>query len=96
MTGVKWTGLARRIAFAVAMLLVAVAAATATPATQQAHATALKTCSSGWTHAVIGGAEKCLRAGQFCARRYDSQYRRYGYRCTRYDAGVGRYRLTRA
>jgi hypothetical protein len=54
-----------------------------------------KSCSSGYTHAVIGGAEKCLRAGEFCAHRYDSQYRRYGYRCIRYDARVGRYRLTR-
>jgi ABC-type multidrug transport system ATPase subunit len=26
-------------------------------------------CSSGWTHAIIGGVHKCLRAGQFCARR---------------------------
>ncbi len=56
---------------------------------------AAKSCSSGYTSATIGGASKCLRAGQFCARRYDRQYRRYGYRCTRYDARVDRYRLTR-
>jgi hypothetical protein len=31
-----------------------------------------KTCSSGYTHAVIGGLEKCLRAGEFCAHRYDT------------------------
>jgi hypothetical protein len=80
----------------VATLLAAFAAATSAPAAQQAPAVALKTCSSGWKHAVIGSEEKCLRAGQFCARRYDSQYRRYGYRCTRYDANVQRYRLTRA
>ena len=55
-----------------------------------------KTCSSGYTHAVIGGVQKCLRAGEFCAHRYDSQYRRYGYRCIVYYANVGRYRLTRA
>jgi len=46
--------------------------------------------------AVIGGAEKCLRAGEFCAHAFDSQYRRYRYRCIRYDANVQRYRLTHA
>jgi hypothetical protein len=53
-----------------------------------------KTCSSGYTHAVIGGVEKCLRAGEFCAHSYDGQYRRYGYRCIRFYANVDRYRLT--
>ena len=57
-----------------------------------AHA---KPCSSGWRHGIIGGRHKCLRAGQFCARRYDRQYHRYGYHCHRFDSGVGRYRLTR-
>ena len=92
----KWTGLPRRVAILVATVLAAFAAATATPAAPQAQAAALKTCSSGWKHAVIGGEHKCLRAGQFCARRYDAQYRSYGYRCVRYDANVQRYRLTRA
>jgi hypothetical protein len=46
------------------------------------------------THAVIGGVQKCLRRGEFCAHRYDRQYRRYGFRCIRYYANVGRYRLT--
>jgi hypothetical protein len=55
-----------------------------------------KTCRAGYTHAVIAGAQKCLRAGEFCTHRYDRQYRRYGYRCIRYYANVGRYRLTRA
>jgi hypothetical protein len=86
----------RRIEILVVTLLAAFGAATATPATRDAEAGALKTCSSGWKHAVIGGEEKCLRSGQFCSRRYDSQYRPYGYRCTRYDPGVGRYRLTRS
>jgi hypothetical protein len=42
-----------------------------------------KSCSSGYTHAVIGGSQKCLHAGEFCAKRYRKQYRRYGYRCVR-------------
>jgi hypothetical protein len=52
-----------------------------------------KTCGTGYTHAVIGGAEKCLRRGEFCAHRYDRQYRRYGFRCIRRDAR-GNYHLT--
>ena len=66
------------------------ATASATPAA------AAKTCSTGYRHAVIGGVEKCLRAGEFCTHSYDRQYRRYGYRCTRYYANVHRYRLTHA
>jgi hypothetical protein len=54
-----------------------------------------KTCSGGFRHGVIGGAEKCLRAGEFCARRFDRQYRRYGYRCVSTDAR-GSYHLTRS
>jgi hypothetical protein len=55
---------------------------------------AARSCSAGYRHAVIGGAERCLRAGEFCAHAYDGQYRRYGFRCTRYYANVQRYRLT--
>jgi hypothetical protein len=96
---VALTGLAGRVALALATFVAALAAGTASPAAPPLHAgpaIAAKTCSSGWKHAVIGGQEKCLRAGQFCAHRYDSQYRRYGYRCIRYDRSVQRYRLTRA
>jgi hypothetical protein len=45
------------------------------------HAVAAKSCSAGYKHAVIGGAHKCLRRGQFCAMRYRSTYRRYGFNC---------------
>ena len=55
-----------------------------------------RTCGAGYRHAVIAGAEKCLRAGEFCAHSYDNQYRRYGYRCIRYYANVHHYRLTHA
>jgi hypothetical protein len=37
--------------------------------------------------ATIGGRHKCIAAGQFCAKRYERDYRRYGYTC-RWD---GRY-----
>jgi len=36
--------------------------------------------------AVIGGAHKCLGAGEYCATRYERQYERYGFVCsTRYN-----------
>jgi hypothetical protein len=44
----------------------------------------------------INGQIKCLRAGEFCTHSADRQYRRYGFRCIRYYANVGRYRLTHA
>lgn len=52
-----------------------------------------KSCSSGWTHATINGAQKCLRRGQFCAGGSDSQYHRYGFHCHKRDAR-GNYHLT--
>jgi hypothetical protein len=55
--------------------------------------TLAKTCSASFTHAVINGAEKCLRRGQFCARAADRQYRRHGFRCRNRDAR-GNYHLS--
>jgi hypothetical protein len=52
-----------------------------------------KTCSASYVHAVIGGNQKCLRRGEFCAHAYVRQYRHYGFSCTKIDAG-GRYHLT--
>jgi hypothetical protein len=52
-----------------------------------------KTCSGSYTHAVIGGAQKCLRRGQFCARARDREYHRYGFHCHKRDAR-GNYHLT--
>ncbi len=84
----------KKLAICIAVLAVALVAAPATaPAQSPVAATVAKSCSSGWKHAVIGGAHKCLRRGQFCAHRYDRQYRRYGYRCRKQDAR-GNYHLT--
>ena len=33
----------------------------------------------------IGGVTKCLRAGEYCARRYRRQYLRYGFKCNERD-----------
>ena len=86
----------RLVTLAVAVVAV-FGASSAAPAAPVAVAplTAAKACNSGWTHGVIGGEHKCLRAGQFCARRSEADYHRYGFHCHRYDAEVARYRLTR-
>jgi len=42
-----------------------------------------RSCPSGFTHAVIGGSQKCLHAGEYCAHRDARQYRRYGFVCVR-------------
>ena len=81
--------------FATVASIAAGAAAPAAPS-QFTPVVVAKTCSAGYKHAVIGGVEKCLRAGEFCAHRYDRQYRRYGFRCIRYYPNVHRYRLTHA
>ena len=83
------------VSFTLAALVAGGTASAATTPTSIQPVAVAKTCSSGWTHAIIGGEHKCLRAGQFCTRRYDLQYHRYGYHCHKYDASVGRYRVTR-
>lgn len=43
-----------------------------------------KSCSSGYTHAVVpDGSHKCLRAGQFCSRKasYQRVYKSKGFYC---------------
>ena len=69
------------------------AAASGSPRTAGVHAVASKTCSAGYTHAVIGGSHKCLRRGQFCAPARDREYHRYGYHCHKRD-NRGNYHLT--
>jgi hypothetical protein len=52
-----------------------------------------KSCSGSYKHAVINGAHKCLRRGQYCAHGADRQYHRYGFHCHKRDA-YGSYHLT--
>jgi hypothetical protein len=73
----------RWIVGSAAALVLAAAAPVAAPAaapTVRADV-ATKSCSAGFTHAIIRGSEKCLRRGQFCASAAKRQYVRYGYRC---------------
>lgn len=58
-------------------------------------AVAAKHCGGGYKHAVIGGSQKCLRAGEFCSRSHKREYPKYGYRCDKRDRN-GRWHLRRA
>jgi hypothetical protein len=40
-----------------------------------------KSCSASYVKGKIGGATKCLRRGEYCARSYANQYHRYGFNC---------------
>jgi hypothetical protein len=74
----------RLLAAAVTSAALLTAVPAAAPAAQPsggAPTIASKTCSSRFTHAVIGGSEKCLHAGEFCATAYRRQYVGYGYHC---------------
>jgi hypothetical protein len=46
-----------------------------------AHQTATIAC----VHGVIGGHGKCLARGEYCAQRFERQYERYGFTCTKLD-----------
>lgn len=87
----------------VVLLIVAVASsasAVAAPAAVDARElratqplAAVHTCSSRYKHAIIAGKHKCLGSGQFCAKRYESIYRRHGFTCK--PGSDGRLRLRR-
>lgn len=76
----------RTVGLLAALALVAAAPAASAPAHATAPVVAAKSCSSGYTHAVVpGGAHKCLRAGQFCSHRrgYQRVYHAHGFHCKR-------------
>lgn len=50
-------------------------------AASQAPTAAAARCVYG----TIGGHRKCLRRGEYCARRYERQYERYGFTCSKRD-----------
>jgi hypothetical protein len=99
MLAVEWfvgsEGMRVRAAVAAVVTAFAVGAATASAAPAAAVVSA-KSCNADWTHAVIGGAEKCLRSGQFCSLSLHREYHRYRYHCHRPSVDSrGRYHLTR-
>jgi hypothetical protein len=44
------------------------------------------------TQARIGGQSRCIARGQYCAKRNEKDYRRYGYSCSKKDSR-GRWHL---
>jgi hypothetical protein len=72
------------------------AGALAVPATQAipVTATAAPQAHVACSYAKIGGQRRCIAAGQFCARSYQRDYKRYGYSCSKRDRN-GRYHLVR-
>lgn len=62
----------------------------AAPSQRAPDAVIAKACPAGFTHAVIGGQEKYLHAGEYCSHAEARQYRRYHFVCVRVR---GTYRL---
>jgi hypothetical protein len=83
----------RRLAVLACLGLLAATGASTHAAGPPPSAIAAKTCSAGFTHAVINHQQKCLRRGEFCAHKYRKQYQHYGYDCVRRDRR-GNYHLT--
>jgi hypothetical protein len=64
-----------------AILVVLVVAVALSPtASARSSATAAKMCKRD-VPAVIGGEQKCLGPGEYCATRYERQYVHYGFEC---------------
>jgi hypothetical protein len=51
--------------------LISVLAVAAVLAILAVSGAAAKTCSGRYVHAVVGGQQKCLGSGEYCARRFD-------------------------
>jgi hypothetical protein len=71
-----YPGKVKRLLVAVLTTVALAGIGTATPGVAVA-----KTCSAGYKHAVINGAHKCLRKGQYCAKGADRQYHKYSFHC---------------
>jgi hypothetical protein len=73
-------------------VLLAVGAASALPVGLPAAAHGDLIAQAACSNARIGGQSKCIGRGQYCARRYQRDYKRYGLSCSKVDRN-GRYHL---
>ena len=71
----------RALGLLAALALIAAAPTSGGAADPSPTITAAKSCKSGWRHAVLPNGHKCLRAGQFCKKAWDSRYHKYGFHC---------------
>ena len=78
---------------AVKRFVTGVVAAAALAGSTLVPAAGAKSCPAGFEHAVIGGKQKCLHAGEYCSHREARQYRRYHFKCVLVN---GAYRLERS
>lgn len=81
----------KRLAALLAALVVGLGGAFASPASSEVEVAA-PTIDIACKRAKIGGKRKCIAAGQFCSRKYERDYNRYGYTCSKKDKN-GRYHL---
>jgi len=71
-------------ATAIALSVPIAGTAGATAQQQQQHAAA-PIAQAACIHARIGGKRKCIARGQYCARRYERDYERHGFTCSKRD-----------
>jgi hypothetical protein len=76
----------------IAVVIAALALALAVGLAPASNASTAPQAQIACKKAKIGGARKCIAAGQFCARAHESDYNRYGYTCSKRDKN-GRYHL---
>jgi hypothetical protein len=76
----------------VALLAASSLAGLAAPAVAAPGPQGPVTAHAACSRATIGGQSKCIARGQYCARAYARDYRRYGLSCTGVDVR-GRYHL---
>jgi uncharacterized membrane protein len=81
------TSRVRRGATLAAIMASAVTVPAVTP-----HSPVVGTAAAACTKVRVAGATKCLAPGQFCARRYQSDYKRAGFVCARGSDGRDRLR----
>src|SRR3954452_555487 len=61
------------------LLVLGILCALAATAAQPGRSVAA--CSSGFVHGIVGGAPRCLHAGEFCSPGHEADYERYGFSC---------------
>ncbi len=74
-----------RVKGVISLLAAAAACASVAASTGTARANAptgvAKTCSVGYVSAHLSWGDKCLKAGQYCKIKADSEYHRYRFHC---------------
>jgi virginiamycin B lyase len=78
--GLRTAGL-EAAALVAALAFVVLSIGSASGSSDASAGTVAATCSGGAVEAMIAGKHACLRRGQRCTKRLDSQYHRYWFHC---------------